>query len=102
MLKNSARNWAPKRSLNVQFFATEKSQSRKPESGKRLRPMVPKVPKAGGINTEPPFAKHPNACREGVPPIAAASFRQACGMLELPPAKYGIDVGPDLKSWGFP
>src|ERR1700737_5139873 len=55
MLKNSARNWARKRSPKCQFFAREKSTLRKPESGKMLRPMVPKVPNGGGIIMELPW-----------------------------------------------
>ena len=52
MLKNSARNCAVRRSPNFQFFATEKSQSRKPVSRNVLRPIVPKVPMAAGIIAE--------------------------------------------------
>src|SRR5438105_13433449 len=63
ILKNSARNCAPKRSVNFQFLATEKSQSWNPVSRKMLRPAVPKVPKGGGIKNDSPLAKHPNAAK---------------------------------------
>src|SRR5208283_2408533 len=56
MLKNSARNCARSRSPKRQFLATEKSRFLKPASGNRFRPMVPKLPNAGGIITELPFA----------------------------------------------
>src|SRR4029077_4927707 len=55
-LKNSIRNWALKRSVNFQFFATEKSQLWNPVSRKMLRPIVPKVPNGGGIMNERPLA----------------------------------------------
>src|SRR6516165_1490972 len=54
MLKNSARNWARKRSPRCQFLASEKSRLRKPESGKMFRPIVPKVLAAGGMSIEAP------------------------------------------------
>src|SRR3989442_1273378 len=107
-MKNSARNWALSRSPNFQALATEKSQLRKPESGNRLRPMVPKVPSAGGIITELPFMKQPSALSELTPPgpSAAAAAVQAGGRVGLqgnpPKPKQGIGVGPDLKSFGFP
>src|SRR5713226_8900730 len=56
MLKNSARNCAPKCSPHLKFLATERSTFLKPVSRKMLRPMVPKVPSAGGIRIELPFA----------------------------------------------
>src|SRR5438270_12085075 len=55
ILKNSARNCAVSRSLKRKFLAIDRSRLRKPVSRKMLRPMVPKVPKAGGIMTELPF-----------------------------------------------
>src|ERR1700690_1231340 len=55
-LKNSARNCILKRSLKLKFFMAEKSTFLKPKSRKRLRPMVPKVPDAGGVMTEFPIA----------------------------------------------
>src|ERR1700751_4369386 len=54
-LKNSARNCAVRRSLNFQFLATEKSQLRNPVSRNVLRPIVPKVPIAGGIIADRPL-----------------------------------------------
>src|SRR5271169_2378758 len=66
ILNNSARNCMLSRSASFQFFATEKSQLRKPESRKKLRPMVPKLPSAGGIITELPLAKQPNLAREDI------------------------------------
>src|ERR1700676_632445 len=54
-LKNSARNWAVSCSLNFQFFDTETSQLRRPESRKRLRVELPTVPSAGGVRTELPL-----------------------------------------------
>src|SRR6202158_578140 len=79
MLKNSARNWARRRSPKCQFFASEKSKFLNPESGKMLRPMVPKVPSAGGIMTELPLAKQSNRLSAGVaapgdPPSNAKAF----------------------------
>src|ERR1700719_1012824 len=64
MLNTSNRNWAPNRSLKVKVWNTEKSQSLKPLSRKMLRPMVPKVPNAGGTMTELPSTKQPPA---GIP-----------------------------------
>src|SRR6202022_4245509 len=99
MLNNSARNWAVNRSPSFQFLATEKSQLRKPESRNKLRPMVPKVPRAGGIMTERPFAKQPNnpndACMAGVVALAAHAGLVA-------PEKKGTPTGPDVKSAGLP
>src|SRR5208337_3602202 len=46
---------------HLKFLATERSTFLNPVSRKTLRPMVPKVPSAGGIRIELPFAKHPNA-----------------------------------------
>src|ERR1039457_3615434 len=48
-LKNSARNWAVRRSWNLNFLVTDKSQLRRPGSSQMLRPDVPKVPRPGGI-----------------------------------------------------
>src|SRR5580658_254448 len=111
-LKNSARNWARKRSPKCQFLATEKSKSRKPESGKMLRPMVPKVPSGGGIRMELPLAKQPWKAKDSVaapgdPPSKARAFALQAALLvgidgALFPGKNGKPVGPDLKSSGFP
>src|SRR5713101_6829515 len=59
MLKNSARNWALKRSFNLKVLNTEKSTFLKPESRKRFRPIVPKVPALGGVITDLPDTKQP-------------------------------------------
>src|ERR1035438_6164420 len=56
MLKNSTRPCKPKCSLHLKFLASEKSTLRNPVSRKMLRPMVPKVPSAGGTRIELPFA----------------------------------------------
>src|ERR1700731_3448296 len=56
MLKISQRAWMPYRSLSVKFLKIEKSTFLKPESRKMFRPMLPKVPSAGGTRTELPFA----------------------------------------------
>src|SRR5260370_33572055 len=56
ILKNSARNCAPNRSPHLKFLATERSTFLKPVSRKMLRPIVPKVPSAGGIRIESRFA----------------------------------------------
>src|SRR6266436_4935262 len=65
MLKNSARNWAPYRSLNVKFLKIEKSMFLKPESRKMFRPMLPNVPSAGGVRNALPVGetKQPAAVR---------------------------------------
>src|SRR5229473_3096111 len=62
ILKNSARNWAPKCSPNLKFLATDRSTFLNPVSRKMLRPMVPNVP---------------NANSESVDPWAAAGFAQS-------------------------
>src|ERR1700745_1640163 len=54
-LKNSARNWAVRRSLNFQFLATEKSQLRKPVSRNVLRPIAPNGPSEAGTIADLPF-----------------------------------------------
>src|ERR1019366_6850081 len=54
-LKNSARNWVVRRSLNIKFFTTDTSQFLNPESRKMLRVALPIVPWAGGIRTVLPF-----------------------------------------------
>src|SRR5208337_370002 len=61
ILKNSIRPCMAKCSPHLKFLATERSTFLNPVSRKTLRPMVPKVPSAGGIRIELPFAKHPNA-----------------------------------------
>src|ERR1700678_40897 len=105
-LKNSARNCAPNLSLNLQVFPTEKSQSRYPESRKMLRPMVPKVPKAGGSSIEFPSVKQPNAPSAvlfrplGLPPSSERALAAQAGFDW--PAENGIPVAPDLKSEGLP
>jgi len=53
ILKNSARNCAVSRSLNLKTLVTEKSTFLNPESRNVLRPKLPKVPKAGGMRIEP-------------------------------------------------
>src|ERR1700719_4379195 len=60
-LKTSHRNCAPNRSVKWKFLNTEKSQFLKPESRKMFRPMLPKVPNAGGTRNDLPWAeaKHP-------------------------------------------
>src|SRR5215472_7546420 len=63
-LKNSARNCEDKRSLNFQDFTMDKSMFRNPESRNMLRPIVPNVPRAGGIITEFFRAKHPKLLRD--------------------------------------
>src|SRR5579863_4190548 len=55
-LKNSARNWAVNRSLNLKLLVMDMSKFLKPASRKILRPVVPNVPMAGGIRTELPNA----------------------------------------------
>ena len=55
-LKNSARNWAVRRSLIFVSFTTDKSQFLKPRSRKMLRPELPTVPNAGGVRAELPTA----------------------------------------------
>src|SRR5260370_37457334 len=55
MLKNSQRNSAPNRSLNLKSLNTEKSTFLKPESRKMFRPIFPKVPAQLGVRTELPF-----------------------------------------------
>src|ERR1700730_16748935 len=111
MLKNSTRNCAPKRSPHLKFLATERSTLRNPVSRKMLRPIVPNVPSGGGINTELPAAKHPNAARAslanpGLPPSTARALAaQAAlpGLLTSPlPGKNGIPTGVDLKSFVLP
>src|SRR6266852_8151888 len=52
MLKNSARNCAVSRSLNLQLLETDISRLWKPISRKMLRPELPKVPAAGGSRTD--------------------------------------------------
>src|SRR5579864_2915037 len=53
-LKNSARNWAVRRSLIFVSLTRDKSQFLKPKSGKTLRRTSPTVPNAGGSSTEFP------------------------------------------------
>src|SRR5580700_6112340 len=98
MLKNSLRNWTPNRSPIFQFLDTEKSQLRKPESRKKLRPIVPKV-NPGGIMTELPLAKQPNNPSACCIARVVALARHA-GLLV--PEKKGIPTGPDVKSPGLP
>src|SRR5208282_232419 len=98
-LKNSARNCTFSRSPSFQPLATEKSQFLKPESRNRLRPMVPKLPRAGGIITELPLAKQPNSARDCCIKGVVASAAHA-GLVA--PEEYGIPTGPDLKSLGLP
>src|SRR5208337_1171027 len=99
MLKNSARNCMLSRSINFQFLATEKSQLRKPESRNRLRPIVPKLPSPGGIITELPLAKQPNAASEACS-AGVVAWATHAGLVV--PAKYGIPTGPEVKSLGLP
>src|SRR6266702_3669751 len=63
MLKNSTRNCALYRSLNVKVLNTEKSTFLKPESRKMFRPILPYVPDAGGVMTELPTTKQPTPAR---------------------------------------
>src|ERR1700688_4588734 len=56
MLKISARNWTPYRSLNVKFLNTEKSKDLNPESRKIFRLMVPNWPKPLGVMIASPLA----------------------------------------------
>src|SRR5258708_38079726 len=99
MLKNSARNWARKRSPKCQFLATEKSKFLKPESGNVLRPRVPNCPNGGAIIIEAPFAEQP----ANVPPAVSApalppSTDNACAAQAAfeAPAAFGILVAPAL------
>src|SRR4029077_13145098 len=59
MLKISTRNSAPNRSLHLKSLNIEKSRFLKAVSRKMFRPMVPKVPSAGGTTTELPSTKQP-------------------------------------------
>src|SRR5215472_8964797 len=56
ILKNSARNCTLTRSPKWKSFVVEKSVFRKPKSRNVLRPMVPKLPGAGGVITDFPSA----------------------------------------------
>src|SRR5258708_40378786 len=53
-LKNSARNWAVRRSLNFASLSTDKSQFFNPRSRKLSRLALPTVPKSGGVRAELP------------------------------------------------
>ena len=80
MLKNSARNSAPYRSLNVKLLNTEKSTFLKPESRKMFLPIFPKDPDAGGVRTELPEAKQP--------PIGRSFVVMPPGAVERVPAAW--------------
>src|SRR5712671_7550640 len=71
-LKTSQRNWKPYRSLIVKFLKIDKSKLLNPESRKMLRPMLPKLPSAGGTRTELPFVeiKQPKLPSVAVPAVA--------------------------------
>src|ERR1700730_6006349 len=126
MLKNSTRNSAPNRSLNLKLLNTEKSTFLKAESRKMFRPMVPNVPFRGGVITELPFMKQPAAASVlgsgATLTHAAGSALTAVTMPVIPdvdvqlaplelavpsrltvkPLHHGMELGPDLKSLGLP
>src|SRR5258708_7194759 len=114
MLKASARNWTPSRSLNVKFLKTERSQFLKPGSRNRLRPIVPKVPAFGGVITEFPDTKHPPTARVLGSAAAAVHFDHSLVTGKAPfrlttlqsvgpgPVQKGIELFPLTKSLGFP
>jgi len=60
ILKNSARNWALIRSVSFHFLVMDRSQRYRPLFRKIFRPMLPRVPKAGGSIMELPDTKQPH------------------------------------------
>src|SRR5580692_7863783 len=90
MLKISQRNSAPKRSLNVNVLNIEKSTFLKPESRKMFRPILPKVPIAGGVITELPDAKQPVLTRLLVPPPPAGWV----------PWAFAAHIAAHVADWG--
>src|ERR1700730_16805545 len=119
MLKNSTRNSAPNRSLNLKLLNTEKSTFLKAESRKMFRPMVPKVPFVGGVITELPFMKQPAAASvlgsgaslthtDGsavigveMPVIPDVELQltplRSLILVALKPLHHGMELDPDLK-----
>ena len=60
ILKNSARNWALTRSVIFHFLVADRSKRCRPLFRKIFRPIVPRVPRAGGSIMELPDTKQPH------------------------------------------
>src|SRR5215831_154714 len=102
ILKNSARNWVLIRSVILHFLVTEKSTRLRPLFRKISRPMVPRVPRAGGSIMELPDAKQPHllSAATASDPSAVAWDKHA-GLDAL--ANHGMaEELRRLKSFGLP